>query len=315
MKRWIKRIAYLLLFFFIFLNIISAFHAYKLTHFFDAKVEVKKRPEDMSGWEKTSTILFGINHNKSTIKATPAVQYTTFNITTSDGLKLEGWNIPASNSKGTVIMFHGHGGNRSGVVTEANEFNKLGYNVCMIDFRAHGNSLGNTCTIGFDETADVLAAYNHVRSKGENKVILWGISLGSATILKALHDHPEIKVQKAILEMPFGSLYEAVKGRLRIMHLPEQPFAALLTFWGGTQQGFWAFSHNPQEYAKAVKIPVLLQWGRHDARVTGQETNKILRNIATSKKQLIVYEESGHESLLKIEPEKWRAAVATFLNQ
>jgi esterase/lipase len=124
-----------------------------------------------------------------------------------------------------------------------------------------------------------------------------------------------MKVEKAILEMPFGSLYEAVKGRLRIMHLPEQPFATLLTFWGGTEQAFWAFSHNPQEYAKQVKVPVLLQWGRNDPRVTEQETNAILHNLASDKKQLVVYEQSGHQSLLKSEPEKWKGAVQQFLQQ
>jgi alpha-beta hydrolase superfamily lysophospholipase len=189
----------------------------------------------------------------------------------------------------------------------------MGYNVCTIDFRAHGNSEGNVCTIGYKEVADVTATFDYVISKGEKNVVLWGISLGAATILKTLNDHPEIQPSKVILEMPFGSLTEAVKGRLRLMNLPEQPLAALLTFWGGTEQGFWAFNFKPSQYAHAVKVPVLLQWGKNDSRVTQDETTAIYNNIPSVEKRLVVYENSGHESLLKKEPAKWLTQVASFL--
>jgi len=159
-------------------------------------------------------ILFGVNYPKRPVTATPANTYQTFHVTTNDGLMLEGWYVPKQDAKGTVILFHGHGGNRSGVVNEANAFNDFGYNVCMIDFRAHGNSQGNTCTIGYKESADVKAAYEYVAAKGEKNIVLWGISLGAATITKALVDYKEIKPKKVILEMSFGSLTEAVKGRL-----------------------------------------------------------------------------------------------------
>jgi alpha-beta hydrolase superfamily lysophospholipase len=212
-------------------------------------------------------------------------------------------------------MFHGHGGTRSGVVAEANAFHDMGYNVCMVDFRAHGNSDGNICTIGYKEVADVIAAFDYVIAKGEKNVVLWGISLGAATILKTLNDHPEIQPSKVILEMPFGSLMEAVKGRLRLMKLPEQPFATLLTFWGGAEQGFWAFGLKPSEYAHAVKVPVLLQWGKNDSRVNESETNEIYSNIPSADKRLVVYDNSGHESLLKKEPAKWLTQVTSFLSQ
>jgi alpha-beta hydrolase superfamily lysophospholipase len=315
MKTWIKRIAYLVLFLFVFINVITAFHAYKFTHFFPGDQVTKKRPEDMNALDKTKAVLFGIDYVKSTPKVLPRVPYNTFQTKTSDGVTLEGWMIPAKNAKGTIIMFHGHGSNRSGILNEAMEFNKLGYSICMVDFRAHGNSEGTVCTIGDKEIADVKAAYDYAIAKSNKPIILYGISLGASTIIKAMHDYPEMKVEKAILEMPFGSLYEAVKGRLRIMHVPEQPFATLLTFWGGLQQQFWAFGLNPQDYARAVKVPILLQWGKHDARVTETETKAILANLNTQQKRLVVYENSGHQSLLSNEPAKWNANVKEFLEQ
>jgi len=313
MNKWLKRIGIFLLSIIVFLNVVAAFHAYKLTHFYDTKDVPYKSPLKMSGWDKTKVILFGVYFPKKAITTTPAHAYKTFYTTTEDGIRLEGWYIPVKEAKGTVIMFHGHGGNRSNVVSEANAFYDFGYNVCMIDFRAHGNSEGNVCTVGYKEALDVKAAYHYVTSKGEKNIMLWGISLGAATIAKAMHDDADIRPSKVILEMPFGNLSDAVEGRLRIMHLPPQPLSTMLTFWGGVEQGFWGFNMNPADFVESIHVPVLLQWGKNDPRVTEAETRAIYNNLGTSKKQLVIYNQSAHESLLNKEPEKWLNTVKLFL--
>lgn len=313
-KKWMKRIGYTLLILFIVLNIITAFHAYKFTHFYE-NGSVKK-PEQMSGTEKLGAILFGVKYPKSKVVDSFSVAHKTINLTTADGFVLEAWHAVQKdsslpNSQKTVILFHGHAGSKSGIIKEATAFYQMGFNTLLVDFRAHGNSQGNVCTIGAKEVEDVMAAYSFIKQNNQ-KIILWGISMGAATILKTMHDK-EIAVEKIILEMPFGTLQDAVKGRLRMMHLPAQPFATLLTFWGGTQQGFWAFNFSPQEYAKKINCPVLLQWGLHDARVTEQETNSIYANLSSPQKQLVIYKQSGHQSLCKNENEKWIMTVGEFL--
>ncbi len=296
---------------FVLLNIIVAFHAYKFTHFYEPG-EVTVKPDSLkSGWEKTKQMLFGINAVKKKNDVITDTTYHVVNLTTKSGLKLEAWYIPTDSAKGTVALFHGHGGNKSGVQTEAAEFRKMGYNTLLLDFRAHGNSEGNTCTIGRDEAEDVKLAYEYLASKGEKNIILWGISLGAATITHAVDEYG-LNPSKLILEMPFGSIYEAVKGRIRIMHLPVQPLATLLTFWGGTERGFWAFGFKPSEFAKSIKCPVLLQWGRNDPRVTRSEIDDMYGNISTSKK-LVIYESAGHESLCKKEHDKWVEEVGAFV--
>ena len=310
MKRFLKLLLKTVIVLFILLNVITIFQAYKLTHFYD-KGEVAVVPQSQkTGWDKTKDILFGFNSVKKKNTA-PDTAYSTIYLTTKDSLKLQAWMIPVANAKGTVLLFHGHAGNKTDVIKEAYEFNKLGYNTFLLDFRAHGNSEGNTCTIGYNESEDVKLAYDYVKANGEKNIILWGISLGAATITKSIHDYG-IQPSKVILEMPFGSLPDAVEGRIRMMHLPPQPLSTLLTFWGGTIRGFWAYNLKPTEYAKDIKCPVLLQWGLHDPRVTEAETNELYSNIATQKK-LVVYQNSGHESLYKKEPEKWIAEVSAFL--
>ena len=312
MKKSLKRIGYFILTMFLLLNIIIAFHAYKFTHFFIRNEAVVNKEINASTFSAVGSIFFGIDSYKLPIKYQPNHAYQTFTITSKDGIPLEGWYVPYRNAKGTVLLFHGHGGNKAGVLEEADAFYKLGYNTCMIDFRNHGNSKGTSCTIGYKESADVKAAYDFIQAKGEKNIVLYGISMGAATAMKAMVDY-DLHPSKLILEMPFGTLTNAVKGRIKMMGLPEQPFATLLTFWGGAENGIWAFGLKPIEYAKEISTPTLLQWGKEDNRVTANETATIFTNLASKEKKLIEYDSSGHQSLLHNEHDKWMQSVSHFL--
>jgi alpha-beta hydrolase superfamily lysophospholipase len=310
MNRFFKLLLRTILVIFILLNIVVAFNAYKFTHFYDpGDVAIKPKTEKTT-WDKTKEILFGINAVKKVNQAADT-NFQTIYFTTKDGIKLNAWYIPTANARGTVALFHGHGGNKTDVLPEAAEFRKLGYNTLLLDFRAHGSSGGNTSTIGFKEAEDVKLVYDFLKNKGEKNIVLWGISLGAATITKAINDY-NLLPAKVILEMPFGDMLDAVEGRIKMMHLPAEPLSALITFWGGTEHGFWAFDLKPYEYAKKIGCPVLLQWGRNDPRVTEAETQKIYKNIPTQKK-LVIYENSGHQSLCKNENAKWVGEITAFL--
>ena len=310
MSRIIRSLVKIVLAFFILLNIVVICHAYKFTHYYNVG-EVKVTPlKEKSGWDKTKDLLFGFNAVKQ-VNSIPDSNYKTVYLTTKDNLKLEAWLMQVPNAKGTVAMFHGHGSKKSAILTEANSFHKMGYNTLLLDFRSHGSSEGNTCTIGYNEAEDVNLAYKYLQQQGEKNIVLWGISLGAATITKAVNDYG-ITPQKIILEMPFGSLPDAVKGRVKIMGLPQEPISTLLTFWGGVQNGFWAFNLKPSEYAKKIKCPVLLQRGTNDARVTEIETKEIFDNISTNKKW-VEYASSAHQSLCASEHDKWVTEVSAFL--
>ena len=319
MKKIVKRIGFTVLVLFVLLNIMSAFHAYKFTHFYSDAPPIKK-PEQMGFGEKASAIFFGVQYPKSKVVDYLLIPHETLVLKTEDSLKLSAWlikeNITTSSSfvhKGTIIMFHGHGSSKSGMIREANAFYRMGYEVLMVDFRAHGNSDGNMCSIGYYESKDVKAAYDFVKNRGEKNIVLWGVSLGASSIIKSIQDYT-LTPNKVILEMPFGSLSNAIKGRLKIMGLPVQPMATLLGVWGGVELGLNAFNHNPGEYAKKITAPVLLQWGKQDPRVTEAETDSIFANISSKQKQLVKYENCGHVSLCKNENTKWLATVGAFLN-
>jgi alpha-beta hydrolase superfamily lysophospholipase len=310
--RLLRRALRVVIALFILLNIMAIFHAYKFTYFYDDTTATVKKPEQMNGWEKTKVILFGLEYPKSVNTIRPNIRFDTLSLITADKMRLSGWYMPRDSAKGTVILFHGHGSSSGKILAEAYYMHSIGFNTLLIDFRAHGNSEGNVSTIGYREANDVKAAYDHVRAKGEKNIVLWGVSLGAATIAHAIAEY-EVKPEKVILELSYGSLSAAAKGRIRTMGLPEQPIAGLLTFWGGTVRGFWAFGLSPEKFAKKISCPVLVQHGAKDARVTKAETEAIFRNIPHNNKKLVVYETAKHESLCAREPEKWKREIRAFL--
>jgi hypothetical protein len=294
----------------IVVNAVTAFHAWKLTHFY-GEGERTKGPEKLSTGEKISALVFGVKVPKSkTVDSLTIKHETVFFYTKKGAISIEAWYAKHPKEKGSVAMFHGHVASKSAIIPEAEQLYKMGYSVLLVDFRGHGNSDGNYTTIGYKEGEEVQLAYEFLKTKTKKKVILWGISMGAAAITSAFNSG-YIKPDGVILEMPFGSMLEAVEGRVKMMELPPEPLSTMLTFWGGAENGFWAFDLKPKEYAKKIHCPVLLQAGKLDSRVSLQEIEDIYQNIPTEK-QKVIYETARHESLFKKEPEKWIESFKAF---
>ncbi|MDP4283842.1 MAG: alpha/beta fold hydrolase [Bacteroidota bacterium] len=311
MKRFFKILIWTFLIFFILINFISATNAYKFTHFYNPGEVVIKPESKKTTWDHVTDIIFGKDYIKKKNIPIPD-SFSKVIITTKDQIKLEGWYNKANNPIGSVALFHGYGDNKTDILEEGKSFLNMGFNVLLLDFRGQGSSGGNTCTIGYSEAEDVKLGYNFLKAKGEKNIVLWGISMGAASITHAIDEY-HLQPSKVILEMPFATMENAVEGQLRTMHLPGEPLGVLLAFWGGIEHGFWAFNVNPDEYVKNIHCPVLMQVGLHDERVTPKEREEIFENLRQPKR-LVIYNNSGHESLCKKEHLKWLASVSAFLN-
>jgi pimeloyl-ACP methyl ester carboxylesterase len=98
-----------------------------------------------------------------------------------------------------------------------------------------------------------------------------------------------------------------------MMNMPSFPMAGLLTFWGGAENGFWAFDHEPVVYASEISCPVLLMYGEKDPKVSRSEIDEIYANF-TGPKELVTFPEAGHENYLNQYRLIWRANVSKFMN-
>jgi alpha-beta hydrolase superfamily lysophospholipase len=308
----IRWILWVLLIQFVLINISAAFYAYKLTHFYtDPSLRVYKPPSNL--FAKTWKLFTGPKQPRSVVTEIPSFPFDTITLKTTNGISIDAWySKPDSVSKGTVILFHGIGGNKSMYLDEAYEFRYWGYNVMLVDFRGHGNSEGNATNIGVKETEEVKLAYDNVVSKGEKNIFLWGSSMGAVIVAKAIGDY-QLQPSGIMLHAPFFSLQTYLEARARRLGFPQQPFAFLTTFWIGIERGFNGFKHQTDRYAKKINCPVLIQWGTLDDFVSKKEIWKIYNAIESPQKKLAVYNLAEHESLLRRDPKKWRIETQQFL--
>src|SRR5688572_22823263 len=277
-RRLAIKILWLLGIFFLLLNLITYIHAYRFTHFSD--VSEPRTTDKLSTTERLKVLFTGIKNPRPVNKFRPALPFETVRI--KSNVSLEAWIIKAGNAKGTVILFHGYGGEKSSMLDKAEEFLKLRYSVMLVDFMGSGGSEGESTTIGYKEAEEVKDCFAYLRQRGETNINLFGTSMGAVAIMKAIHDY-KINPSSIIIECPFATMYQTVCARFRVMNVPAFPMAGMLMFWGGVQNGFWPFSHNPEEYAKAITIPVLLLYGERDNRVSQEEINTIYHNLQGSK--------------------------------
>lgn len=290
------------------LNVIAYNHAYKFTHFPEGGY--KQKLEDMSLWRKATVVFAGIDNPRPKNTSTPNGEYETVYIQSEE--LIEGWVVRATEEKGVVILYHGYSGNKSGNIQYGQQFNRLGYTTLLIDFRGSGGSTGNTTTIGFKEAQDVAASYAYASHNFPNQpIVLFGSSMGAVAVMKAIDEY-KIEPEKVILECPFGTMKQTVNNRFSAMGLPSFPFADLLMFYGGVQNGFNAFAHNPVDYSRSITVPTLLIYGRKDERVSMNEIESIYRNLP-GEKELVVLPESGHDNYLEHSSEVWKASVEEYL--
>lgn len=304
-----NRFLKIVLFLFIIMNVIAFFHAYQFTHFKENKSEKTQNPEKLSSLEKVKTLFLGVNNPKPKSSKVPSQKYLTLKLKSNK--EIECWYIQNLNSRGTVILFHGYGAEKSSLIERSDEFQKLGYSTMLVDFMGSGNSDGNQTTIGFKEAEEVKTCFDYISSLGEKNIYLFGSSMGAVSIMKSINDS-QIKPRGIIIECPFGSMYETVCTRFKKMNAPAFPMAGMLVFWGGIQNGFWGFGHNPSEYAKSINCPVLLLYGEKDKSVSRKEIDEIYTNLKDIK-ELKIYKNTGHENYLIKNKMEWNKNISDFL--
>lgn len=295
-------------------NLLAYRHAHAMTHFADSGARTP-RPEQLSLARKLELLLSGPNVPRPRNDRTPAdvgLLYERRAFLAEDGLALEAWLVPCEDARGTLVLFHGYADRKASLLSAARVFHDLGYAALLVDFRGSGGSAGASTSIGYHEALDVEAALRYARAAGLRPPhVLFGVSMGAVAVLRAVGDLA-LQPDALVLQYPFATLRAAVERRFAAMGLPPL-FAPLLVYWGGAQQGFDGFGHNPLAYARSVRAPTLLLQGDRDDRVSMAEAQAIYAALAGEKK-LQVFHGLGHVSLLERQSELWTRTVGSFLD-
>jgi pimeloyl-ACP methyl ester carboxylesterase len=123
-----------------------------------------------------------------------ATAYEEVEIQTSDGIRLAGWYVPASDPSGNmIILLHGSRGDRRGTAWHARQLIQAGYGLLLYDQRGLGESTGELLYMGWVEGKDLVEVIEYLESRPDvnaDTIGVVGLSGGGHIALNAAYLAP-----------------------------------------------------------------------------------------------------------------------------
>ncbi len=231
----------------------------------------------------------------------------------ADGLVLRGWYLPTQNGA-AIIIGHGYGAYRR--LDQAELLARHGYGVLTFDWRAHGESDGNLCSLGYYEVRDVEGALAWLRQQPDvdpQRIGMLGESMGAVAAIRAAARLPDIKA--VVVASPYPTIEEGISNVWRGTGWPAFPFVPLQTLFGRWQTGLDLADLRPLDEVAAISPrPILILAGGQDP-ITGPDAGQRYYAAAGEPKELWFEPNLGHLDFLQVYPAEYERRVVSFFDK
>ncbi|MDR3698698.1 MAG: alpha/beta fold hydrolase [Candidatus Sulfopaludibacter sp.] len=200
-------------------------------------------------------------------------------VTASDGVVLRGWLFtPYAANGAAVILLHGVGDTRKGVLNHAKYLLQAGFAVLAPDSRGHGASQGDYITYGVKEAGDVHAWGNWLfANRPVQRLYGMGESMGAAVILQSLATEPRLRA--VVAECPFATFREVAYDRLSTPAFPPHfslwPIIQIGYIYARMRYGVDLRLASPLPAVRATHVPVLLIHGTADTNIPCRNSEEL----------------------------------------
>lgn len=226
---------------------------------------------------------------------------------------LAAWWAQASPERGAVLLLHSIRADRRSMVPRARLLLQEGFSVLLVDLQAHGESPGETITLGLRESGNARSALAWLRSRvPRGRIGVIGTSLGGAAVL--LGPQPS-GFDAIVLEAVYPDVRTAVQNRLRIRLGPLAPIVTpLLLVQLPPRLGVGPDDLRPITGIPRLGAPVLVVAGQLDRHTTLAESESLYAK-AVPPKDLWVVAGARHQDFLSKDPDGYREHVVGFLRR
>lgn len=184
-------------------------------------------------------------------------------LTTSDGLNLAAWYVPSQDnaSKSAIVVLHGYPASKGDLIARV-QFLAAKHALLLVDFRYFGGSEGSYTTFGIRENADALAAIDYLKSRGAEKIGIYGFSMGGAVALTAATRSEDVAA--VVAEAPYASLSYMAEEPYILLGPLKRPLGWLLNQAATAVTGTDLEKASPLAAAATSRKPTLLIHSRAD---------------------------------------------------
>ncbi|WP_372660447.1 alpha/beta hydrolase [Cohnella sp.] len=232
---------------------------------------------------------------------------------------LEGWWIPSTDSRKTIVLSHGYGANREEswvpMYDLADLLHGMSYNVLMFDYGFASKNHSIPATGGRIESQQLLGAIQFARRQGSDELVVWGFSMGAGTALQAaLHSEP---IDAMILDSIFipddNTLYHNIRNQINI---PKYPSVSLIRFFFPFMSGTrLELIPSTQIQETAFDFPILLIHGTADDKAPAYLSENVAKAQKNELSDLWVVPDAIHEMIFRTHPEEYVERTTKFLDR
>ncbi|MBQ2729518.1 MAG: alpha/beta hydrolase [Clostridia bacterium] len=272
-------------------------------------------PQNSSGKADEKKALAKEKHKKQ-MEELRSLSHDDVSVTSYDGLRLEGKFFPASDSKSTVIIFHGY---RSNLCADSSLITKhcleRGFNVLAVHQRAHGESEGQTITFGVRERIDCKSWVDYTVSRigSDSRIMLMGVSMGASTVMMA-SDLDIPNVYGIFADCGFSSPKEILKVVIKSLSYPVGLAYHVVRAGAILFGGFDPEKESAEKSLANSSIPITIIHSETDSYVPCYMAKKCFDAAKAEKKKLVIIPEAAHAYSYFYETEIYESALDEMLD-
>lgn len=234
-----------------------------------------------------------------------------------DHLKLHGYMVTNETKTNRYAMvFHGYGSQGMHMTSSAKNFYELGYNVFLPDARGLGESEGHYIGMGWHERLDAVRWIQQiVEQDSEAEIILYGVSMGGATVMMISGEDLPSNVKAIVEDCGYSSIWGEFSYQLEeIFGLPTFPvmdFASIVT---KIRAGYSLREGDAVQQVANSKTPMLFIHGDSDTFVPSYMIDEVYEAANVPKEKYVVAG-AGHGEASSVDREKYWNIVESFINE
>lgn len=234
-----------------------------------------------------------------------------------DGLMLHAYRVEGDGSHRYAIICHGYQNRAANMAGVGRHFHDLGYTVLLPDARGHGESGGDYIGMGWPERRDVVGwASSIAEADPEARIVLYGVSMGAATVMCASgeDDLPE-NVACVVEDCGYTSVWDQFASVLYALYkLPPVPLLNALDVVCRVKAGYSIITASPMEQVRRSSTPTLFIHGGADDFVPFAMLDEVY-NAAACEKEKLVVPGAGHAQSSGVDPALYWSTVDTFVEK
>ena len=235
----------------------------------------------------------------------------------SKKIQLHGYEAKnKKDSKVWVIAVHGYTDSAYFMVPAAKMFMSYGYNVLMPDLRAHGKSDGKYIGMGWPDRLDILNWIDYlIATYGNIKIILYGISMGAATVMMTSGEKLSSNVRMVIEDCGYTSVWDEFAYELKyLFHMPTFPALYNANLITKIRAGYSLRKASAIKQIKKSVTPTLFIHGDQDKFVPTYMVDK-LYDAAKCPKEKLIIKNAGHAESQAVDSQKYWHTVRKFIKR